>query len=326
MALIVVVVLIAVGVDSCQNSAAKSALQNYASNVNSVISSSNQTSRSLFSVLQSGVNSSNVTSVQQQINRAGQSAQSQLARARRFSVPGSARSANANLLLALKMRLDGITSIASEIQPALGTSVNRDAVNQIAAEMARFYSSDVLYKDYTATQIVSALHADQIAVGGSQGEPINTGQFLPSIQWLDPTHIASVLNVSLASSGSSKSGKVSPGLHGHTLNTVSVNGSNLQSGATNSVTANPAPTFTLGFTNGGVHDESDVTCKVTVTGPGVSGMKIVPQTIAGQSASCAVTLSSTPPAGTYSVVATIEKVPGETNIANNSLTFPVTFN
>ncbi len=323
-ALIVVIVLIAVGVNSCQSSARKSALQDYGNNVNSVIATSNQTGASLFRVLQSGLSSAQATSVQNQVNQTRLSAQNELTRARRFSVPGAASSAGSGLIQTLKLRLDGITNIANEIQPALGTSVNRDAVKQIASEMARFYASDVIYKDYVAPEIVSALHASSIAVGGSGGVRINAGQFLPSIQWLDPTTVAGLFNVTLP--GSSKTGgKVSPGIHGHVLNTVSVGGTTLQSGATNSVTASPAPTFQLAFTNGGVHNETDVTCKVSVTGTSVTGTKLVPETFAGKPATCAVTLSSTPPAGTDSVVATIEKVPGETNTSNNSLTFPVAF-
>ena len=323
-ALIVVVVLIAVGVNSCQSSARKSALQDYANNVNSVVSTSNQTGATLFKILQSGLSSAQATSISNQINQTRLGAQNELTRARRFGVPSSARSASSNLLQTLKLRLDGLTNIAAEIQPALGTSVNRDAVRQIAAEMARFYASDVLYKDYVAPEIVSALHANAIGVGGTNGVRINDRQFLPSIQWLDPSSVATVFNVSLPGA-TARSGKASPGLHGHTLNSVSVNGTTLQSGATNSVTASPPPTFSLAFDNGGVHDETDVTCKVSVTGTSVTGTKIVPQTFAGKAATCAVTLSSTPQVGTYSVVATIAKVPGETNTSNNTLTFPVTF-
>jgi hypothetical protein len=38
-----------------------------------------------------------------------------------------------------------------------------------------------------------------------------------------------------------------------------------------------------------------------------------------------VTLSSTPPKGSHTLSATIVPVPGEKNTANNTLTFPVTF-
>ena len=325
-ALVIVIVLIAVGVNSCQSSARKSALRDYTNDVNSVISRSDATSRSLFSVLGAGVSSSTATKVSESINQTEATAQTVLNQARKFSVPSSAKSANASLLQALKLRLDGITNIATEIQPALGSSVSQDAVTGIAAQMARFYASDVLYKDYTAPELVSALHANSIDVGGVDGAPINAGQFLPSVDWLTPTYVAQQLDVSLGSGSGSSRNTASPGLHGHDLTSVSVGGTALSTGATNSVTASPPPTFTLDFTNGGVHNEYDVTCKVTVTGASITATKVVPETFAGKSATCAVTLPKAPPSGLYNVEATIEKVPGETNVSNNTMTFPVTFN
>jgi hypothetical protein len=119
--------------------------------------------------------------------------------------------------------------------------------------------------------------------------------------------------------------KIAPGLHGHKLNSVSVDGTTLQTGSTNTIPARPAPTFTLNFTNSGTNTETNVTCEVSVTGTGVTGQAVVAQTTAGETTTCNVTLKSAPPTGTYTVKATIEKVPGEKNLANNSLSFPVTF-
>ena len=56
--------------------------------------------------------------------------------------------------------------------------------------MARFYASDVLYKDYTVPQIIGALRAAGITVGGLGGQQLNSSQFLPSIDWLDPKNVA----------------------------------------------------------------------------------------------------------------------------------------
>lgn len=323
-ALVIVVVLIAIGVNSCQNSARKSALQDYANSVNSVIGRSDGTSDSLFKVLRSGVSSSDATTVSQQINQIRATAQSVLAQARGLSVPSSARSANANLLRALQMRLDGITNIAGQIQPALGSSVRNDAVKSIAAEMARFLASDVLYKDYTAPELVSALHANAIPVSGTSGAPVNSGQFLPSIDWLTPGYVAQQLKVSVANAGA-KSTTVTSGPHGHALNSVSVGSTTLSTSATNTVTASPPPTFNLRFTNNGTHNETNVTCRITIGGSPIGATKVVPETFAGKSATCAVTLPSSPPLGTANVVAAIDKVPGESNVSDNTLTFPVQF-
>ena len=99
----------------------------------------------------------------------------------------------------------------------------------------------------------------------------------------------------------------------------------MQTGSTNTLPASPPPTFTLSFTNSGQNDEANVVCKVTVSSTKISGQTTVPKTTAGQSTTCRVPLSSSPPAGNYTVTATIEPVPGEKNTSNNTLTFPVTF-
>jgi hypothetical protein len=321
-AVVIIIVLIAVGVHSCQTSAAKSALQDYSNNVASLIQQSDQTGSTFFTILASGSGSSDATSLQTQINQTRVNAASELARAKGIDVPGAVKTAQQQLLWALQMRLDGITNIATQIQPALGTSARKDAINVIAAEMARFYGSDVLYKDYAVPQMVSALRGSGIAIGGASGQTIVGRQFLPNIEWLNPTFIAAELHVTLPNAGS---GKIAPGLHGHSLNSVSVAGTTLQTGSTNAIPASPAPAFTLNFTNGGTNNETNVVCKVTVSGVGVSGQTTIPQTSAGQSATCQVTLSKVPPHGTYTVQATIEPVRGEKNTSNNSLSFPVTF-
>ena len=122
------------------------------------------------------------------------------------------------------------------------------------------YASDVLYKDYVATALASALHANGIAVGGANGVTINSGQFVPDVQWLLPSFVASKLHAVLQGS-SSNGGKPAPGLHGHTLNSVSVNGTTLQTGSPNTIPVKPAPTFRLNITNGGQNNETNVTAR-----------------------------------------------------------------
>lgn len=321
-AVVVVVILIVLGIHSCQISARNSAMKDYNNNVSSLIQESNQTGSTLFQQLSSGGGQSNATNLYNQINETRVNADNELTRARGINVPDEMKPAQQNVLLALQMRRDGIADIAQNIQPALGTSASKDAVNAIAADMARFYASDVVYKDYALPQIANAFHSVGIAVGDGNGETLEGGQFLPSVQWLTPAFIATELHVSLPSSGG---GKPAPGLHGHSLNSVSVGGTTLQTGSTNTVPARPPPTFTLNFTNGGQNVETNVVCKVTVNGTSVSGQTIVPQTTPGQTTSCQVPLSTSPPTGTYTVTAEIAPVPGEKNTSNNSMSFPMQF-
>jgi len=313
-------ILIIFGVHSCQTSAHVSSLKDYASNVSSVIQQSDHTGSQLFGQI-SGGGGANATALQSQINQTSATASSQLSHAKGLGVPDEMRQAQQNLLLALQMRRDGIADIAQRIQPALGKSTNNDALSAMAVDMARFYASDVVYKGYTTNQIAEALHGAGISVGGTDGVQIEPGQFLPDIQWLTPSFIAGKLGAQTPAAGA----KPTPGTHGHTLDSVSAGGATLQSGSTNSLTASPPPTFTLNLTNRGQNTEHNVICKVTVSGTSDSGQTTIPQTAANQATTCNVQLRAAPPAGSYTLTATVQPVSGEKNTANNTQSFPVTF-
>ena len=321
-AALVVLILIVLGVRSCQISARNSSLKDYTNNVSALNQQSVQTGQQFFNQLSSGNKSGNGTALQNQLNETRLQADNQLTKARGLDTPDEMKAAQTNFVLAMEMRRNGIAGVASKIQQALGTTTSKDAVNAIAAQMAQFYSSDVVYKDYTAPLISGALKGAGIAVGGANGISIDSHQFLPDITWLSPTFVAAKLGSQAAST--TPTGKATPGLHGHSLDSVSVGGTTLQTGSTNTIPANQAPTVTLNFTNGGTNNEKNVVCKVSLSGTSDSGQTTVPQTTAGQSSSCQVTLPSAPPAGNYTMTAEIAPVLGETNSANNKLTFPIT--
>jgi hypothetical protein len=316
-ALVVIILLIALGVHSCQVSATNSALQDYANSVSSLNSQSAANGKSFFTTLAQAT-SANATNVQNQINQTLTNEKQVLSKAKALSVPDQVKTAHAKFVQALQMRVDGVGNIAQQIQPALAGSGSETAVNNLAAETAVLYASDVIYKRYAVPELVGALHA-----AGTRFSPINPDQFVTNVQWVLPSFIAQQLNINVPTSSGST--HVAPGLHGHSLTSVSVAGTTLQTGSTNTVPANPIPTFTLDFNNGGTNNETNVKCKVSINGSSVSGTATVPETFAGKNASCQVKLNAAPPTGTQSVVATIEKVPGEHNVSNNSITYTITF-
>jgi archaellum component FlaF (FlaF/FlaG flagellin family) len=319
-AIIIAIVLIVLGVHSCQVSATNNALKDYNNNVNSLLQESNNTGAQLFKQLSGGGGASNATALRQEISQTRMQAEQQLAKASTLSVPDQVKNAQARLLLLLAMRADGITNIDGEIEQALNSATSKGAIDSIAAEMARFYASDVVYHDYTAPLINTALVN---ALGKNNGETFNSGQFLNSLGWLTPNYVATKLGASLPTLPTAKC--VRGKLYGHSLNSVSVSGTTLQTGSTNTIAASPATTFTLNFTNGGSSAEANVKLKVSVSGTSVKGEKTVPETRPGQTLSVPVTLSSTPPTGTFQVAAEVVPVHCETDTANNTLTFPVTF-
>jgi len=316
-AIVIFVVAVLLLVRGCQVSAQNSSLRSYNNRVAMVMEHSNQTGAQLLSELAAG---SSAASLRTQVAATAADAASQLQSAQALNVPSAMQPAQQDVLLSLQMRRDGLQEITREVQSALAGNAKLVAVTAIAAQMARFYASDVVYSDYATAKIASALHAAAVAAGPPHGVTIYSGHFLPSPQWLMPAFIATELHVTLPSS----SGKIAPGLHGHALNSVSVSGTTLEAGSQNTIAASPPPTFTLNFTNTGTNTETNVTLKVTVAGTSISGQQTVAQTTAGETLSSDVTLPSSPPPGSYHITATVEPVPGEKNVANNSLTFAVT--
>jgi hypothetical protein len=315
--IVVIIIVMALLIHSCQVSATNSALQDYTNSVSSLNQQSAANGRQLFTQLAEAAGSSSPTNVRNGLNQILNSEQRIYKKAQATSVPDQVKSGNAYFLWALRARVDGIRGIANEIEHALSTAATAASVNALAVETAKFYASDVMYKDYALPQIYGALHA-----AGTRFSPINGDQFLPNIKWLDPAFLGRTLNVNVPGAQPTKA---TPGLHGHSLDSVSVNGTALTPGGTNAVPASPIPSFTLSFSNGGTNNEHNVKCKVAINGTSVSGTGTVAETVAGKSAICTAKLDAAPPKGTQTVVATIEKVLGEKNLANNTKTYTVTF-
>ena len=327
-AILVVVILMVIGIHSCQVSSRNSALKNYNNSVGSLVRQSDNTGAQLFRILASGGLAKNEQSVQTSLNSTKLAAQSQLSTAQNLSVPSQGTTAQQNFLVTLSLRRDGIADIANNIEPALNKSTSEDAVTSIALDMQRFLASDVDYTTQTAPEIAAALHAANIPVGGATGVQIQATNFLPNLAWLTPSYIATQLGASLPASAGGGTSCPAGDTCGHVLNSVSVGGVPLSTGGGNTIPASPAPTFSANLTNGGQVAETNVVVQVAVTtssGTTISAQTVVPTTKPGQTYTPQITLPSTPPTGQAQVKVTVEKVPGEVNLTNNTFTYPVTF-
>jgi hypothetical protein len=323
---VIFVILAAVGINSCESSALTNSLKSYANSVQSLMQQSHATGNQLFhdlenrTLLSSSVNLKN--SLDTLVSGPG-GADAELSTAQGLSVPDQMHTAESYLVLVLKMRRDGIRTIASEIEQALGNATNIDALQAIAGAMANFYGSDAIYKNYVTKELAKQLHADSIGIGGTSGETIDAEQFLPSLDWLDVQNLSQAIGAHYTKPGNPNL-PITPGTHGHLLNSVTVGGTTLSTTASNAVPTSSVPTFVLNFTNSGANKEFDVKCKVTVDGTSIQKTVTVPETTPGETTSCNVQLKP-PSSGQYQVTAQIEKVPGEKVISNNSMTFPITF-
>jgi hypothetical protein len=328
-AIVVVIIVLAVGVHSCQVSSRNSALRTYNANVASLIQQSDATGQNVFRDLSSAAKSTAAGNVvQRELDTASHNADSQLQQAKGLGAPSQVSTAQQNFVLTLSLRHSGITDIASHIQQALSKSTAQQGVNAIAVDMQEFLASDVVYTTQTAPEIAAALHGAGIAVGGTNGETIQPTSYLPDLGWLTPSFIAKQLNASLPSSSSSSASGTCPSICGHKLNSVSIGGVALSTGGGNPIPASPAPTLTANFTNTGQNTETNVTVQATVTtssGTTITAKAVEPTTKPGQSYDIQIPLPSSPATGSAQIVVTVERVAGETSVVRNTLTFPVTF-
>jgi hypothetical protein len=321
--IVVAIILLVLLIHHVQVNQTKNSLKNYAANVNSLVNDSNANGSQMFTNLQKGeLNSNSISDLQGQLETELTNAREHLNRAEQLSTPGQVTDAQTNLVSMMQLRVNGISEIANNIQDAVSTKTSSDAVYQISVGTSELYGSDVIYKTFVTTGIAKALNGADIPIGGTTGAQINSGQIVPDLGWLNKTFIDEKIGASLPTKVANTAG---PGLHGHQLNSVSVGTTELTS-STNTIPASPAPTFTLSITNGGNTNEYDVECKVSVSGLSDLGTATIPETTPGQTTQCSVTLPFPPTAGIFSVTATVVPVPGESNTANNTATFPVDFN
>ena len=320
--LVVIVIVMVLLINGCEASQNTSSLKNYASDVYNLIQSSDQNGATMFADLRSGEGQSGVESLQTQVNSALSTAETNLNRTEALTAPGAMATAQQNLVTVMRLRHDGIAQIAANIQDALSSSTSEDGVYALSQGTSQLYASDVIYKTYVVTAIAGALHGDGLVVGGTDGIQINAGQIVPDLGWLQQNNIGEWIGATLPT-------KVANGpcanTCGHALASVVVDTTTLVSGVTSTIPASPAPVFHLNFTNSGQSTEYDVECKVTVTGDQTATATIA-KTVPGGTYTCNVPLKSPPTPGQYKVIAEVVPVTGETNVANNTADFSVTFN
>ncbi len=323
--ILLVLILVVVGVRGCLNSAKKRSLRDYNRDVASLVQESDdQVSKPFFEALSGGgAASGDTVNLATQVNQLKIVAEDLVKRARKLDAPDDMKPAQRYLLDVLEFRADGLQKIADKIPTAQGSgNTSETAVSQITGQMMAFLTSDVIYSQRVVPYIKKALDDNDIA-----GQTIASSQFLPSIDWLDESEVASRLGAA-APAGSRKRGPPAPGTHGQALTSTSVNGTELSTDSANRIPASPNLTFTVNLENQGENDEQGVVVQVEITGAGaaIRAQTTVPQTTAGSSATAEVPLRRTPPVGKpVEIKVTVQPVPGEVDPSNNSQTYPALF-
>jgi hypothetical protein len=317
---IVVLILIVLLVNGCLKSEKQQSLKDYNREVSAIAQESDaQVAHPLFVALTDSA-SKPALDVEQQVDELLKQAQALATRAKGLSVPGEMVSAQRELLLALDLRVEGMSKLTELLPTALGGQA-KQASTKIAGDMELFLASDVIYSQRVAPLIQQTLSAN-----GITGLTTASTRFLPNIGWLEAATTLS--RISGQPSGTSSSTGLAPGTHGSALLGVSVGTTALEpEPALNHIGAGANPTFTVNVEDSGENPETDVKVEVTVTALGkpYKASHIVDSTQPGTKYPVEVTVVGVPQGQVSKVEAYIQGVPGETNLENNKGTYLAIF-
>jgi hypothetical protein len=315
--LLIVVVLL---INGCLKSQAQQSLKDYNQKVGQLGQESEaQVSRPLFTAL-AGAGGKSALDVEVQIDQLRIQAQNIAARARGLSVPGEMVSAQRNLLLALDLRVEGMTKIAALVPPALGGQ-GTQASTKIAGDMELFLGSDVLF-----SQRVVPLVQQTLASHGIHGLGTTSSRFLPNVGWLEPSTTLSRITGQAASS--SQTGQTVTGNHGSALKGVSVGTNTLATEPTlNHISGGGSPTFTVMVEDSGEANETNVKVDITVTASGkqFKASHVINKTEPGKTVNVEIPVTGIPIGVASKIQVNIEGVPGENDLENNKGTYLAIF-
>jgi hypothetical protein len=278
-----------------------------------------QVSHPLFSALTDAASKS-ALNVQEQIDQLLIQAREIAKRANGLSVPGEMAGAQRDLLLALDLRVEGMTKVAAIVPTALGGQ-GKQASTQIAGDMEVFLASDVIY-----SQRAAPLIGETLAAAGIQGLSLAGNRFLPNLGWLDPT--TTLARITGQPAGSGQSGQAVTGNHGSALKGVSVGANTLAPEPTlNKISGGGSPTFAVQVENSGEFNETEVKVDITVTAGGkkYKATHAIDKTEPGKTVNVEIPVTGMPTGAASKIEVNIEGVPGENDLENNKNTYIAIF-
>ncbi len=310
---LVVLILIVLGVKGCLDARARSALSDYARNVEQIVNETSQTSKRFFEKLEDPGTLS-VTEFTGEVNADRSAVVNYASRVDGLSAPGEMSSAQKSLELVYELRADAMEKIAAKVPTALGEAGAPKATASIARQMQKLLASDVIYETVTRPEIDGKL-----ADNGLEDDDVPKSTFLPGgTKWLDEGEVKSALGAVNGSSG----GTASPGVHGLGLLSTHIGESELIAEAPNSVVTEGTPEVEVTVQNQGESTENGIT--VVVIANGKETTQEIASLEAGAEGTAVVPLTPAPK-GETTLEVEVEPVPGEQVTENNEATYTVNF-
>ena len=318
---VVFIILVVVLIRGCLDARKERSFDNYLRDLDSVVATTNQLSKSLFTDQLSGGAELSESDFQAAIAADRGDAQGLLQRVEGLDVPGQLAAAQDDLLLAYQLRAEAMDGVATNVPIALGNEGRSDALDALGVDMRKFLASDVIFAQ-ARTQIEQVLEDESY----EPEQPVPESRFVPEPvdTWLNTIDLGGRLaKIAL------DTGAVS-GSHGTELVSTIIKPGNFQllPDQENSVSAEGDVEIEVSVLNGGEAEEVDVPVSFVLSGGGVpiEGQDEIARIGAGNTESISIAIPGDIPKNTpLTMTVTVEPVPGETLLDNNRSIYPVTF-
>ena len=321
---ILVVVLLLLWVQACQEDAKRDSYSEYMTSMKQVGDDSQRVGRELSDALTTqGIKPAEL---QKQLSNLVQQQELGTDRARKLDPPGPLHDAHEQAVEALTFRVDGLAGLAEAFRRTQGSKDAAAAGALLASQAERLVASDVVWDDLFKEPGVSVLRSEEIS-----------GVEVPDSNFVQTPDLASTRSMvpiwerinGSAASGSGGGGTVT-GLHGTNIESVKVvpGGQTLTTSSENTVEASTDLAFAVAVANGGDSQEVKIVVTLTIQQSPTPIVKKQTIDIINPDETKTVVFRDFPSVdfGERRVMRIdVDPVPGEKTLSNNSAEYPVIF-
>jgi CARDB len=316
---ILIVVLLAVWVEGCTTNQKRERYQDYMTDVGEIGNASARLGQMVAATLTTPA--LKLEDLDAKLGGFVQSAENQVERAEDLGAPGPMHNPHEGAVEALRYRVNGLRGLQTAFQETADAQDASVAGQQLAAQMQRLVSSDILWTDSFRGPAEAVLASESV-----EGIEVPTSEFVAADELATAEALAAIWQrIQGAADGGTPSG-----LHGSGIAYVRAlpSGTDLSTDTETTLLVTDQLAFEVGVEDTG--DSQEVQIKVTMTIPStpdpIVQEKTIPLIDPGETKAVRFQVGTLVPFGeTVSVKIDVDPVQGETNTTNNTAEYPVIF-
>jgi hypothetical protein len=320
---ILIVVLLLLWAQSCQEDAKRDAYGNYMASMKAVGDESQRIGRELSDALTTqGIKPADL---QKQLSSLVQQQEIVVNRARGLDPPGPLLDAHEQAIEALSFRVDGLAGLAEAFRRTQGSKDAAAAGGLLASQAERLVAGDVVWDDLFKEPAVAVLRREEIS-----GVEVPDSGFVQTPDLASTSSMVPIWERINGSAASGSTGGTAGPLHGTGIESVKVvpGGQQLSTSTENTVEASTDLAFAVAVANTG--DNQEVKIEVTLTIQQSPTPIVKKQTIdiinAGETKTVVFRDFPSVDFGERRIMRVdVDPVPQEKNTGNNSAEYPVIF-